>query len=494
MASKKIGIVGAGLGGMSAAIRLAYDGHDVTIFEKNKSAGGKAGNLEFEGFRFDTGPSLLTMPFILEELFESVDENIDDYLSLHKLEILCKYFYPDGTILNAYSDTDKLANEIEKATSDSSRRVKEYLEYSKRIYDLTAELFLYKSFHEIGTFLNSSALATLFNLKDIDPFRTMHRANSSFFDDEKTIQLFDRYATYNGSNPFKAPATLNIIQHVEYNLGAFVPKGGIYSISTALQKLALKKGVKFEFNSVVESIIYESKKIKGIEVNGKQHKFDIVISNSDVNFTYETLLNDSNSKKAKKYKSLEPSTSALVFYWGVDGMVETLETHNIIFSGNYKKEFNDLFENKKCPDDPTIYIYISSKIHSSDAPQGKENWYVMINAPYNKGQDWEAEIKRSRKIIIDKIETLLKFSLSKNIINERILSPLDIEQKTMSYRGSLYGISSNDRYAAFMRQQNRSKDYRGLYFCGGSAHPGGGIPLVILSGKITADLISKYEK
>lgn len=486
---KKIGIVGAGLGGLSTAIRLASAGYEVEVFESNGYPGGKASSIGFDGFRFDAGPSLLTMPFVLEDLFKDAGENLNDYINLKKTDIICKYFYPDSTVLNAYSDADKLADEIELKTSDSKESVIKYLQYSKNIYDLTAELFLFKSPQQLKTFLNLKAIKTLFKINQIDPFRTMDKSNRRFFKDEKTIQLFNRYATYNGSDPYQAPATLNIIQHVEYNLGAFLPDKGIFAITQALFNIANKKDVRFNFNTEVERLITEGKTIKGIKTLNNDYYFDAVVSNVDVNTTFQKLLNDKKSFEAKRYEKLEPSLSGVVFYWAINTSYPQLEVHNILFSENYKKEFEEIFKQRVISEDPTIYIYISSKYNSSDAPAGKENWFVMINAPYIKDQNWDDEIQSARKRIINKINSVLGIKIETKIAGERILSPLDIQNKTGSYRGSIYGISSNNRNAAFLRQPNKSRSYKNLYFCGGSAHPGGGIPLVILSGKITSDLI-----
>ena len=206
------------------------------------------------------------------------------------------------------------------------------------------------------------------------------------------------------------------------------------------------------------------------------------------------LLGDTTSRAAKRYESLEPSISAMVFYWGVKGNYPELEKHNILFSDNYEAEFKEIFELKKCPSDPTIYIYISSKFNKSDAPEGFENWFVLVNAPYISGQDWKKEVRQIRTKVINRINSTLKIDLNKLIVEEEILTPEKIESQTGSRLGSIYGISSNSRTAAFLRQQNRSKEYKGLFFCGGSAHPGGGIPLVILSGKLAAEQVYKYEK
>ncbi len=491
MATRRIAVIGAGLGGLSAAIRLANAGFEVDIFEQNDDAGGKAGSFVLNGFRFDTGPSLLTMPNVLKELFSECGENLQEHIHLKKLEVICKYFYPDGTIINAFSDINLFGKEIEKAVHESHKNLKNYFNYCKTIYDLTAELFLYKSPQQASTYLSMKAVSTLFQIKSIDPFRTVHQANALFFRDKKIIQLFDRYSTYNGSNPYLAPATLNIIPHVEYTMGSYIPKDGIFSISRALKQLAENKGVNFYFNSKVEKIEIKNNSVKGIVLEGKSHPYDVVLSNIDVLTTYKYLIDVNSKKVIDKLSKHDLSTSAIVFYWGVKGKHEKLEIHNILFSQDYKKEFDDLFTNKVIHDDPTIYIYISSKYKPSDAPKDCENWFVMINTPPSINQNWDEEVKRFRKIILEKIKNVLSIDIEKNIICEKTLTPVDLEKRTGSYCGSIYGISSNDKFAAFLRHPNFSKNIAGLYFCGGSVHPGGGIPLVILSGKIASDMIKK---
>jgi phytoene desaturase len=491
MAKKRIAVIGAGLGGLSAAIRLANAGFDVDVFEQNDDAGGKAGSFVLNGFRFDTGPSLLTMPNVLKELFNECGEDLQDYIHLKKLDVICKYFYSDGAIINAFADVNSFGKEIERSTQDNHKNLKNYFNYSKTIYDLTAELFLYKSPQQASTYLSMKALSTLFQIKSIDPFRTVHQANSLYFRDKRIVQLFDRYATYNGSNPYLAPATLNIIPHVEYSMGSYIPQDGIFSISKALKQLAEKKEVNFYFNSKAEKVEVKNNSVKGIVLEGKSYSYDVVLSNTDVLTAYNNLIDVNSKKVIDKLSKHELSTSALVFYWGIKGKHEKLEIHNILFSEDYKKEFDDLFTNKVIHNDPTVYIYISSKYKPSDAPKDCENWFVMINTPPNINQNWDEEVKRFRKIILEKIKNVLSVDIENRIIAEKILTPVDLEKRTGSYKGSIYGISSNDRFAAFLRHPNFSKDISGLYFCGGSVHPGGGIPLVILSGKIASDMIKK---
>jgi phytoene desaturase len=491
MAKKSIAVIGAGLGGLSAAIRLANSGFEVDVFEQNSDAGGKAGSFVLNRFRFDTGPSLLTMPHVLHELFRESNETLFDYIRLERLNTICKYFYPNGEIIHAYADLNLFGDEIEKNTIDNRTSLRDYFGYSKTIYDLTAELFLYKSPHQLSTYLNSRALKTLLRIKSIDPFRTIHQANSSFFKDKKLVQLFDRYATYNGSNPYLAPATLNIIPYVEYTMGSFIPKDGIFSISKALHRLAEKKGVSFHFNAKIDKIETHDGSVRGIVANANFHPYEIVLSNADVLSTYKNLIGENSDKEIKRYSKHDLSTSAIVFYWGVKGKHEQLEIHNILFSKDYQKEFYDLFRQKMIHEEPTVYVYISSKYKPSDAPTDCENWFVMINTPPISNQNWDEEIKKFRNIIISKIKKTFSIDLENKISAEKVLSPPDLERLTGSYRGSIYGISSNDRFAAFLRHPNFSRNISGLFFCGGSVHPGGGIPLVILSGKIAAEMIKQ---
>ena len=491
---KKICIIGAGLGGLSAAIRLANKGYEVDLYEQNDLVGGKAGEINEQGYRFDTGPSLLTMPNVIKELFDECGVNIDDYITINKLDIICKYFYPDKTIINAYSDLNKFGKEVDEKTNDNSSSLNNYLNYCNTIYDYAGDLFLTKDISTTSTFLNKKAFNTLMNINKIDPFRTMDEANSNFFKDQKLVQLFNRYGTYSGSNPYLAPATLNIISHVEYNQGSYIPVGGIYSITKALWKLAVQKNVNIFLNKKIDEIVVENSVAKAIRIGENNIQYDKIISNVDVNYTFKNLIKNINSRESNRYNKMRPSFSGLVFYWGIKQEFPQLETHNILFSSNYRSEFDYLFINKTIPADPSIYIYISSKLNKSNAPAGKENWFVMVNAPYIHNQNWDVEIKVARYTIIKKINEFLNIDVEKLIEFEKILSPIDIQNRTGSYLGSIYGIASNDKLAAFKRQSNKSKSIKNLYFCGGSAHPGGGIPLVILSGKIVSDIICGEDK
>jgi phytoene desaturase len=270
-------------------------------------------------------------------------------------------------------------------------------------------------------------------------------------------------------------------------MGASFPKGGMYSITKKLYELACRKGVLFHFNRTVSEIVVENKKVKGVKLNEGLKYADIVISNMYIYPTYRKLL--STHKAPEHLLKQEKSSSALIFYWEISKSFSELDLHNILFSADYKKEFEAIWTSKTIYNDPTVYINITSKHESSDAPDGCENWFVMINVPHNSGQDWDQLKKIARESIIKKINRMLKTDIEPFIQTEDFLDPVLIEIRTSSHKGALYGNASNNTMAAFLRHSNASSDSKGLYFCGGSVHPGGEIPLAILSGKITAELI-----
>lgn len=486
---KKAFIIGAGIAGIATAIRLAIKGHTVEVFEANNYPGGKLSEFEKDGFRFDAGPSLLTMPQYVDELFELAGKKPSDYFNYQKLDVLCNYFYEDGTRLTAYADKEKFAKEITTATSEAPSAIKKYSYNSRNLYNITNHVFLERSLHQLKTYLRWDTLRSIFRLRQIDAMRTMHNANKSFFKDERMVQFYDRFATYNGSNPYQAPATLNIIPHIEQHFGAYFPAGGMYSIVTGLVKLAEELGVKFHYNSLVEEIVLKGKKAIGIKVKGELLAGDIIISNMDVWFTYHKLLKAYPNLYPKKILAQERSSSALIFYWGINKQFPQLHLHNIFFSADYEQEFSHIWQQKNIYDDPTVYLNISSKFKPDDAPIGCENWFVMINVPSNTGQDWDVLIAVARQNILNKLSTNLGEDISKLIISESILDPRGIESRTSSYQGSIYGTSSNSRFAAFLRHANKSAKISNLYFCGGSVHPGGGIPLCLLSAKIVSEWV-----
>jgi phytoene desaturase len=490
--AKSIGIIGGGLGGLTAALRLAKNGFKVSLFEKNQNLGGKMNQVILDAYCFDTGPSLLTMPFVIDELFYYLGLDRKQYLDFEPIDPVCRYFWNDGTQLSAHTELGKMRNAIAEISSEDAAKLKDFLLYSRRIWELTADVFLYTPVHETRKLLNQRILKKILRIEEIDPLRTVHQGISKYFTNPKIIQIFDRYATYNGSDPYKAPATLNIIPYVEYVLGSFYIKGGMYRLVEEITNLCKDRNIQIHTQTPVERILYKSGKISGLQVKGEKVDFDYVVCNNDVVTTYNDLIEGYNHSK-HKLNHLEPSLSGAIFLWGVKRKHGNLVHHNIFFSDNYKKEFQALFRAKKIPNDPTIYIAITSKSDPEHAPAEGENWFVLCNMPYlHKNWNWQNSQKYLRESILKKLEKS-GLDIETNIEYEQIISPEDIYKLYNSNKGSIYGISSNSRWSAFHRPANRNRDIKGLYFVGGSAHPGGGIPLVMLSAKLASDLILEKE-
>lgn len=482
----KVAIIGAGVAGLAVAIRMACRGHEVEVFEGNAFPGGKLSAFRLGDYRFDAGPSLFTMPSYVEDLYTLAEVPIEAHFSYERLEVVCNYFWEDGTELSAFADPKKLAKELHAKLGVDAKVVDRILSDSQRKYDICGEIFLEKSLHKLSTWMQPKILKAMMLIPTLDLFKSMNKVNSGITDHPKLIQLLNRYATYNGSNPYKAPGLLTVIPHFEYNVGAFVPHGGMNQITQSLFKLAEHKGVQFHFSTPVEEIEMTQGHATGIKVAGVGKKYDTVISNMDVFSTYKKLL--PHARHPTRTLAQERSTSAVIFYWGVNREFESLDVHNILFSENYEQEFVAM-QSGGIYHDPTVYINITKKYVSADAPSGCENWFVMINAPHRAGQDWDVLIAEARKNIIAKINRILKIDLETLIVQESLLDPRTIESRTSSHLGALYGSSSNNRMAAFMRHANFSSKINDLYFCGGSVHPGGGIPLCLLSAKIVDEIM-----
>ena len=486
--NNKVAIIGSGIAGIATSIRLKAKGFDVTVYEKNSFPGGKLSSFKLGEFRFDAGPSLFTMPQYVDELFEISGENPKEHFKYKKKKIACKYFWEDESIFNAYSDKEKFYDECENKFNVERKQIKKYLNKAKKKFDLTRKIFLEKSLHKINSFLNYETVKALFNLNIYQINKNLNEVNQKEIEEKHLVQLFNRYATYNGSSPYKTPGMMTLIQHLESHYGTYIPLKGMNDISNSLYRLAERKGVKFEFDCKVEKIEIQNNQATGIIVNNKLKRFDKIVSNSDVYSTYKYLLKEKLNHNSLKQ---ERSSSAIIFYWGIKKIYKQLDLHNIFFSDNYEKEFKYIFDENKIIDDPTIYVNITSKDVPADSPESCENWFVMVNSPFNTGQDWEKIKNTLRSNIISKLERILKENISNNIVEERIYTPVDLESNTNSHQGSLYGISSNNKFSAFLRHPNFLKKIPNLYFCGGSVHPGGGIPLCLLSAKIVSNLIEK---
>ena len=481
-----IAIIGSGISGLAVAIRLSRAGKRVFVYESGATYGGKMGVFEKDGYRFDMGPSLFTLPDQLSDL-------LDDDLKIEtiRLKTLNRNFFSDGKVFDAPADSVAFAEEASKAFEIDKRILRDYLKEAKALWELTAPVFIYRSLHRLKDLMKWSNYHYLYRWTQLRPFTSLHRYNQRRFGNSGLVMLFDRYATYNGSNPYLTPATLRVISHLENNLGAYLPVRGMRSIVDALYQQAIRLGVEVIFNARVSNIVRVGERWE-LTFNDSIQGYEKVINTIDVRTFYREIFK--NKSLLLKESKKELSTSALIFYWGIARRIEKLDVHNVFYSSNYHEEFKELKRGTKLFDDPTVYVYNSSVVIKEDAPENCSNLFIMINAPTDRGQDWVSWVNQIRPMILRKLEKALGEELEKWIVLEKVLTPRMIETGTGSFGGALYGSASNRIDSAFKRHPNFLKGYPGLYFAGGSVHPGGGVPLCLASAKIVEMLINEDEK
>jgi len=488
---KHITILGAGIGGLSAAIHLAAKGHRVTILEQYSAVGGKMSEIRADGFRFDTGPSVITMRHVFEDLFRTANRDMADYLTLLPVEPLTRYFYPDGTRLDLSRDLPLTIEQIQRL---EPRDVEGYLAFLTKaacLHRITGPVFTYGP----PPAFSSLKKVKLTDLLSVDPIHTMQWMIEKHVRHPHLRQLLGRFATYTGASPYLAPATLAVIAHVELNEGIWYPQGGIYAIARVYEKLARELGVDIRLNARVREIQLKGKKVSGILLeDGELLEAEMVISNIDVTTTYNLINSLLVEKRRKTLQKRDVSCSGIILLLGVERTHPELAHHNIFFSSDYKREFEQIFAENRLPDDPTLTVCVTSKTYESHAPKGCENWFVMANSPplpspiqgEGSGVRVDAEVS---EMLLDRLAAV-GLDVRRSIRWQKLLTPRDIQINSGAYRGALYGVSFNDRFAPFKRPHNQS-EIEGLFFAGGTTHPGGGVPMVTLSGKLAAELAAQ---
>ncbi len=492
----KISVIGAGLGGLSAAAILASQGHKVDLFEQNETVGGKMQEINIGGYRFDTGSSLLTMPFVLEKVFEQCGQQASDYLEWKTLDPICRYQFSDRTVFNHFSDPEKNRSELMRIAPEDIDVWDEFLDYSADLYRRTSKSFL---FNPLQRFRDLSA-KSISDLLRIDAFSTVSRRVDDHFSSPRLRQLFKHFSTYNGSSPYLAPATLNVIPYVEMHLGGYYIPGGMYRLAESLLKLANNCGVRVHTDVPIDLIVPDPAKkrsISGVMINGALYEADAIIANCDATCTYLNLLPENALSRIRKRKisRMEPSCSGFVVMLGINRIYKQLEHHNIFFSDQYENEFRAIFEQKELPVGPTIYLTNSSLTDPDDAPQGCSNLSLLVNAPtIENGHQWHEWKETYTDHIIHTLEDRGLENLRESVVVRKAITPADFERLYGANRGSIYGTSSNTRRAAFNRPRNKSPWFDNLYLCGGSTHPGGGIPLVLQSALNVGTLVDRQKK
>ncbi|MBA2503916.1 MAG: phytoene desaturase [Pyrinomonadaceae bacterium] len=492
MSVKRVIIIGAGLGGLAAAVRLAARGVAVKIYEKNETPGGKVNIHCAQGYTFDTGASLLTMRHVVEDLFQSANRRAEDYLTIEPLDTICRYRWPDGATLDASTDLARTEDEIKRIAPEDVESFRRFLADARRKYEVAERTFLAHSLNDLPKLLRPSYAR---DLAVLSSWRTLSAHNNSYFRSAYLRQLFNRFATYNGSSPYRTPATFALIPYVEFGLGAWYVRGGMYELPRQLARLCGELGVEIKTGIGVEKIIVEAGRARGVRLtDGEEKRCDAVVANADAVTTYRDLI-DSRARRIytdKKLARIEPSCSGFVLLVGARRRYPQLSHHNIFFSADYPAEFRALFDEQRPASDPALYVCAASRTDSAQAPDDCENLFVLVNAPATSARTcWEREADEYRDLIIRKLEENGLESLSDSIDYEHRITPEDFRRKYNAHRGSIYGISSNSMLSLFLRPPNAARDIEGLYFAGGATHPGGGIPLVLLSGKMAADLALK---
>jgi phytoene desaturase len=481
-------VVGAGIGGLSAAIHLANRGHHVTVLEKNERVGGKLNILQEAGYTFDTGPSLFTMPGVIRDLFASTGRSMEDYLELVPIEPTCRYFWPDGTRFNAWQRMPQLVQEVARLHPADVTGLFRFLAHTSRIYDIVADAFLFHPFDGISELLTPRLLR---DGRHIDSLRTVDQAARHFFRSPYLQQVFNRYATYNGSSPYLLPATFNVIAYVEFAEGGWYIRGGMYQLAQALLQLARELGVDVQTCAPVSKVLQTNGAARGVVLaDGRRFEGDYVVMNADPRYAYRTLL-DGQERMARRLERLEPSCSGFILMLGIDRVYEQLAHHNIFFSQDYPAEFDAIFRKRVPAVDPTIYICPSSVSDPDHAPPGHMNLFILVNAPALSGRvQWEREAAGYGDLVLRKLERMGLDNLRRHVVYSHTMTPFDLQQRYNAATGAIYGLASNNTFAAFMRPHLRARSLRRLYFVGGGTHPGGGIPLVLLSGRAVAQRIA----
>lgn len=483
-------IIGGGLGGLSAAVTLANAGVEVELYEKNGHFGGKLMPVLLGSHSFDFGPNTITMPEVFKAVIEQTGENASDYFDLIPLPTHTRNHFPDGRHLDFSSDTEIMQKEIKRFAPDDAQNYARFLGEVSRIYKLAERYFFPSTFQSWRDYLSPSLGKALLQVR---PAETMDHFYRRYFTEPALLQALGRYATYIGSSPYKAPATFSMIAYLELVGGVYYAKGGNTRIAEGFAAAARKNGAILHTGKKVKKILVTDGEAAGIELeDGTVSKADTVVLNGDLLTAFPQLTAESErpSFSNEKSVSFEPSISAFVILAGLNTRLSNLKHHNVYFSADYRKEFDELFEKKSYSEQPTIYISNSSATDPSVSPDG-DNLFILVNAPALTPEgklQIDAETYKNR--IYDFLETY-GLDIRKHLVEEEVFTPSFIAENFNAFRGSLYGPSSHRKKDAFLRPANASPDIKNLYFVGGSTHPGGGSPMVTMSGQNVAKRILK---
>ncbi|MCB5174416.1 MULTISPECIES: phytoene desaturase family protein [Microvirga] len=496
-----VAVIGGGLGGLAAACVAAARGHRVTLYDKNPWLGGKAAVLHEGGFRFDMGPTILTVPRVLERIFAEAGRNLSDYLDLVRLDPQWRCFFDDGSRIDLLENVDAMAEAMDrfapgKKAGDGYRR---FQELSENLHHISNRFFFWKPVEDLFDTINIRANMNPATLRDVLSLRmgsSVAGTIRSKVKDDRLAQMLDHFTQYVGSSPYGSPAVLCAIAHMQAAEGVWYPMGGTRAVAEALTKLAAELGATFRPDTDVQSLQIENGAVTGlVTANGDAVAYDRVISNMDSIRTYQELVGGEVGVHYAK-KDFEPACSGVVLYLGLDRRYDHLLHHDFVFSRDPEEEFDFIYRKGEPAPDPTCYIAAPSGTDPSVAPEGGEALYVLVHTPYLRPHhDWSQMFPAYRQVILDKLKRAAGMEdIESRIVVERHLTPQDIHDRYKVLNGAIYGLASHGKFMGAFKPGNRSRQVSGLYLAGGAAHPGPGMPMVMMSGWIAADALDADVK
>ena len=493
-----VGVIGGGLAGLAAACTLAARGHKVTLLEKNEWVGGKAAVLHQDGFRFDMGPTILTLPSVLHRIFREANRKLEDYIDLVALDPQWRCFFDDGGVLDLVPDLAKMKANLERFSPNPNvgQGYERFMRISKRLHEVSDKFFFWRSVGGISDTMEVGGAFSATVLKDVMSLRmgrTVAGLVRSCVPDARAAQMIDHFTQYVGSSPEASPAVLCGIAHMQTEEGVWYPMGGTRSVPEALSKLACELGVEIKTQVDVASIDSDGTSVRGVTTTtGEKYEFDAVVSNCDAVRTHRELMKGSaTDKKFEKRRSYEPACSGVVLYLGLKERYEHLLHHNFVFSKDPHEEFDYIYKQGKPAPDPTAYVCAPASTEPQVAPTGGEALYILVHTPYLRpDHDWSKMLPAYREVILDKLENTAGMKgIRDRIVTENSLTPEGIHKRYRVLNGAIYGLASHGRFLGAFKPANRSRDLKGLYLAGGAAHPGPGMPMVMMSGWIAGDTL-----
>jgi phytoene desaturase len=496
---RRVGIIGGGLGGLAAACTLAARQYDVVLFECNTWLGGKAAVHAQAGFRFDMGPTILTLPSVLERIFAEAGRQVSESLDLVPLDPQWRAFFPDGATLDLHAHPARMATVLDAFAPDrdTGNGYRRFLEVSRRLHDIAQRYFFWRPVGSIWdtfdtrTTWQRSVLADLLALR---PGRSVAGTIRAHISDPRVAQMLDHFTQYVGSAPDASPAVLCGIAHMQTGEGVWYPRGGTAAIPQALAQLAVDLGVEIRTTTGIRTILLRHGAVCGVETQaGEQIPLAALISNADAVRTYRDLLGGTPAARFNRRRCYEPACSGVVLYLGLDRAYDHLLHHNFVFSRHPEAEFATIYRHGEPAPDPTCYVCAPARTDPTVAPVGGEALYVLVHTPYLRPHhDWRRLFPAYRRTILRQLmQTAGCEDLERRIVYEHALTPLDMQQRYHVLNGAIYGLASHGRFLGAFKPGNRSREVKGLYLAGGAAHPGPGIPMVLMSGWIAADTLDR---